>query len=77
MGQQVTARKRGFREERSERSDVVTTWEAKRCKRCYTVYATREAWQELPLVGTMDFGFVVLEYRNCPCRNTLTIEVGS
>ncbi len=78
MGQ-VTARKRGLREDRIERSEgvPVPAWVPKRCKRCAAVYATREAWQELPFIGTMNFGFTHLEYRNCPCQNTLTIEVGS
>jgi hypothetical protein len=46
----------------------------KLCTRCNTVHDTR-SWESLKLVGPQDFGFSVLELRNCTCGTTLAVEM--
>ena len=49
----------------------------KLCNVCNTVHNT-DSWLSLPLCargGRQDFGFSVLEMRNCTCGTTLALEL--
>lgn len=46
----------------------------KPCMRCGARYS-REEWEQLHLVGRAPMGETNLEYRDCPCHNTMTVAV--
>ena len=46
----------------------------KLCPVCNTIHDSA-SWEALPLVVKQDCGVEVLELRNCPCGNTLAIEL--
>lgn len=46
----------------------------KLCTRCHTVHDSA-SWADLPSIGRQDFGFSVLDLRNCTCGTTLALEL--
>ena len=44
---------------------------------CGRVCQTKEDWEKLPYWATCYQTGIIMEYRNCSCRSTLAIELGT